>query len=93
MPNANAHVTKAETNTIHDPALPMPEPVRRFACHPAGSHQAVTILRALGGIDRVGMDVVEVAPAYDQAEITALAGATLAHDWLSLVAQRRRDHA
>ncbi len=32
---------------------------------------------------------VEVAPAYDQAEITALAAATLAHDWLCLLAAQK----
>jgi agmatinase len=31
------------------------------------------------------MDVVEVAPAYDVAEITALAGATMAWEYLSLL--------
>lgn len=35
-------------------------------------------IRLCAGIDLVGMDVVEVAPAYDVGEITALAGATLA---------------
>jgi agmatinase len=31
------------------------------------------------------MDVVEVAPAYDSAEITALAAATVAWEYLALV--------
>ena len=35
------------------------------------------------------MDVVEVAPAYDTAEITALAGATLAWEYLCLLGLRR----
>ncbi len=48
--------------------------------------QAQAILYQLGGIDFVGMDVVEVSPPYDHAEITALAGATLALDWLCLLA-------
>ncbi len=34
------------------------------------------------------MDVVEVAPAYDVGEITALAAAHLAHEWLALYAAR-----
>lgn len=42
------------------------------------------ILLALQGLNLVGMDVVEVAPAYDQSEITALAGATIALDLLHL---------
>jgi len=33
------------------------------------------------------MDVVEVAPAYDTAEITALAAATFAWEYLALVSQ------
>jgi agmatinase len=49
------------------------------------SWQAQAILRRLGGVKFVGMDVVEVAPAYDVAEITALAAATIAWEYLSLV--------
>jgi agmatinase len=47
--------------------------------------QAQSILRRLRGIAFAGMDVVEVAPAYDVSEITALAGATVAWEYLSLV--------
>lgn len=47
--------------------------------------QAQAILRRLGGLDFRGMDVVEVAPAYDHAEITALAAATIAWEYLALV--------
>ncbi|MBN8873171.1 MAG: agmatinase [Rhodospirillales bacterium] len=49
------------------------------------SWQAQAILRRLRGLDFRGMDVVEVAPAYDTAEITALAGATLAWEYLALM--------
>ena len=52
------------------------------------THQARKILRGLAGINIVGMDLVEVAPAYDVGEITALAGATLALDMLCLYAKR-----
>lgn len=48
--------------------------------------QAQAILRSLGGLDFVGMDLVEVAPAYDVAEITALAGATMVWEYLALLA-------
>ena len=51
--------------------------------------QAFAILRGLGGLDLVGMDVVEVAPAYDHAEITALAGATIIYDQICLLAMKR----
>jgi agmatinase len=53
------------------------------------SWQAQAILRRLGGLAFVGMDVVEVAPAYDVSEITALAAATIAWEYLSLLAARR----
>jgi agmatinase len=51
--------------------------------------QAQEILRGLEGIALRGMDVVEVAPAYDVSEITALAAATLACDLLALYAAGR----
>lgn len=50
--------------------------------------QALRILRGLGGINIVGMDLVEVAPAYDVSEVTALAGATLALNMLCIYANR-----
>ena len=50
--------------------------------------QALRILRGLGGINLVGMDLVEVAPSYDVSEITALAGATLALNMLCIYSQR-----
>ncbi len=52
------------------------------------THQAQQILRGLAGINLVGMDLVEVAPAYDVGEITSLAGATLALEMLYLYASR-----
>ena len=52
------------------------------------SGHARSIIRRLGGINWVGMDLVEVAPAYDQSEITALAGATMIWEYLSLLGAR-----
>jgi agmatinase len=52
------------------------------------SWQAQSILRKLGSVDFVGMDVVEVAPAYDIAEVTALAAATVVWEYLALLAVR-----
>jgi agmatinase len=49
------------------------------------SWQAQAIIRRLRGIGFVGMDVVEVAPAYDVAEITALAAATMVWEYLALL--------
>ncbi|MEJ0016163.1 MAG: agmatinase [Acetobacteraceae bacterium] len=48
------------------------------------SWQAQAILRRLRGTHFVGMDVVEVAPSYDVAEITSLAAATMAWEYLAL---------
>ena len=52
------------------------------------SWQAQAILRRLRGVAFAGMDLVEVAPAYDQAEITALAGATMVWEYLALLGRR-----
>ncbi len=49
------------------------------------SWQAQAILRRLTGIAFAGMDVVEVAPAYDVSEITALAAATIVWEYLALL--------
>jgi agmatinase len=57
-------------------------------CGGLTSHQAMSILRGLKGINVVGMDVVEVAPAYDVAEITSLAATHLAMEMLYLYACR-----
>ena len=54
------------------------------------SAQALGIIRGLQPANLVGMDVVEVAPAYDHSEITALAAATLALQYLALLAAKRR---
>lgn len=52
------------------------------------SWQMQAILRRLGGIDFIGMDVVEVSPPYDHAEVTALAAATFVWEYLALVGPR-----
>ncbi|WP_105437363.1 agmatinase [Neorhizobium sp. T25_13] len=53
------------------------------------SAKILSVLRQLGGLDIRGADVVEVAPAYDHADITAIAGATVAMYMLGLRAERR----
>jgi agmatinase len=52
------------------------------------SRELLRLLRGLDGIPVVSADVVEVAPAYDHAEITALAAATVAFDLIGLMAKR-----
>lgn len=46
-------------------------------------------LMHLKNLQLVGADVVEVAPAYDHADITAIAGATVAMHYLGLLAARK----
>ncbi|OGT72459.1 MAG: agmatinase [Gammaproteobacteria bacterium RIFCSPLOWO2_02_FULL_57_10] len=55
------------------------------------SLQALEIIRGLVGINLIGMDVVEVAPAYDHAEITALAAAQIAIELLCLYEACRKE--
>lgn len=52
------------------------------------SAQALAILRGLGDLNLIGMDVVEVSPPFDHSGITAVAAATLAHDFLCLLAMK-----
>ncbi|MGB7432096.1 MAG: agmatinase [Ahrensia sp.] len=48
----------------------------------------LSVLRHLKNLQIVGADVVEVAPAYDHADVTAIAGATIAQHYLGLLAQK-----
>jgi agmatinase len=52
------------------------------------SRELLSVLRGLTGLHLVGADVVEVAPAYDHAEITSIAAATVVYDLLTLLARR-----
>jgi agmatinase len=54
------------------------------------SAKMLAVLAGLGALDIVGADVVEVAPAYDHADITAIAGASIAMYYLGLLAQKRQ---
>jgi agmatinase len=54
------------------------------------SRELLHVLRRLDGAGIVAADVVEVSPAYDHAEITSLAAATVAYDVMSLMALGRR---
>jgi agmatinase len=52
-------------------------------------HQAASVIRKLADVNFVAMDVVEVSPPYDHAEITAAAGASLIMEYLCLKAWQR----
>lgn len=54
------------------------------------SDRALQLVRGLAGLDIRGFDLVEVAPAYDHAEVTSLVGATLALEFLYLLAAQQR---
>ncbi len=47
--------------------------------------QAMAIIRQLQGLNIVGVDLVEVSPPFDHAEITALAAATIIYEILCLL--------
>jgi agmatinase len=53
------------------------------------SREIVDLVRGLPASGVVGFDVVEVAPAYDSAEITALLAATLVYEFLLILASAR----
>ena len=55
------------------------------------SAKMLSVVRNLREINLVGADVVEVAPAYDHAEVTAIAGAAVASYIVGLVAEKTRD--
>jgi agmatinase len=50
------------------------------------SRELLGMLRALQGANLVGADIVEVAPAYDHAEITGIAAAHVGYEILSVLA-------
>lgn len=52
------------------------------------SWQALELIRGLTPLNMIGMDLVEVSPAYDHADITAMAAANIAHDWLCVMAAK-----
>src|SRR6266446_1329221 len=53
------------------------------------SWEVLQLLRGLQGIHFVAFDIVEVLPAYDLSQITALLAANVAYEMLTLVAARR----
>ena len=52
------------------------------------SRELLEILRGFRGMNLVGADVVEVAPAYDHAEITGVAACHVAYELVTLMADR-----
>jgi agmatinase len=54
------------------------------------SRELLAVLRSLAEVNLVGADIVEVAPAYDHAQITGIAAAHVAYDLLSALALRKQ---
>lgn len=52
------------------------------------SRELLAILRSFADLDLVGADVVEVAPAYDHAEVTGIAASHVIYEILSALAPR-----
>lgn len=57
------------------------------------SRELLEILRGFVGLNLIGADVVEVAPAYDHAELTGVAASHVAYDLVSLLAMRHSGQA
>jgi agmatinase len=57
------------------------------------SWEAQVLLRSVAGLHYVGFDVVEVIPAYDVAQNTALVAANLVYEFLALLARGRTSRA
>ena len=53
------------------------------------TREIVNVLRGHSGINLISADVVDVAPAYDHAELTSLAAATIIYELTNLFANKK----
>ena len=53
------------------------------------TREIVNVLRGFSGMNLISADVVEVAPAYDHAELTSLAAATIIYELTNLFANKK----
>ena len=53
------------------------------------SRELLGVLREFDGLNIISADVVEVSPAYDHAELTSLAAATIVYEIINLMARSR----
>ena len=51
------------------------------------SREILNVIRGLAGMNLVSADVVEVAPAYDHAELTSTAAATIVYELINVIAK------
>ena len=54
------------------------------------TREMVNVIRGLSGMNLISADVVEVSPAYDHAEVTSLAAATIVYELTNLFAKSKR---
>ena len=57
------------------------------------SSEAMDLVRGLKGLNFVGFDLVEVLPAYDPSEITALLASNIIYEFISLLALNKKQNA
>lgn len=56
------------------------------------SGEALRLIRGLDGVNLVGMDIVEVLPAFDPSQITACLAANIVFEYISLIALRKKQN-
>ncbi len=54
------------------------------------SREALQVVRGLKGLNLIGFDLVEVLPQYDPSQVTALLGANIVYEFVSLIALRKK---
>ena len=59
-------------------------------CGGLSSAQTLEIVRGLRGLNLIGMDLVEVSPPFDHAEITSLLASFIAYDFIALYVARHK---
>jgi agmatinase len=57
------------------------------------SVEALRVVRGLKGLNLIGFDVVEVLPAHDPTHVTAFLASTVAYEFISLIALRKKMYA
>jgi len=54
------------------------------------SYEALKLLRSTRDLDYTAMDIVEVLPSFDPTQITAYLGGSIVHEFLAMLAYRKR---
>jgi agmatinase len=53
--------------------------------------ESLEIIRGLKGLNLIGCDVVEVLPAHDPTQVTAFLASSIAYEFISLIALKKKD--